>query len=335
MGKIKIVKNYKSKLDIYDTQKAIELVKRHFEYYLKESLNLKRVTAPLFVDPNSGLNDNLNGYEKPVSFTIPSIKCDGEIVHSLAKWKRVALLKYNFKVHNGLYTDMNAIRRDEELDNLHSIYVDQWDWELIINNKDRNINYLKNIVKKIHACILDTNNALKKRYPKLTCKLSKDVLFITSEKLLKMYPKLNSKEREYQIAKKYKSVFIMNIGCKLSNGSKHDNRAPDYDDWSLNGDLIYYNELLDVAFEISSMGIRVNKDSLLKQLKESKCQDRKNLEYHKMLINNKLPLTIGGGIGQSRLCMLLMQKAHIGEVQCSLWDKKDIELLKKHNIKLL
>jgi len=230
---------------------------------------------------------------------------------------------------------MNAIRKDEKLDNIHSIYVDQWDWELVISNKDRNINYLKEIVNKIHKAIMLTNESLKKKYPILNFTINKEVYFITSEELLNKYPFKSPKEREYEIVKKYKTVFILNVGNKLSNGEVHDTRSPDYDDWSMNGDLLYYDDLLDIALEISSMGIRVNKDSLLKQLKETNNLDRANLLYHKMIINNELPLTIGGGIGQSRLCMLLMQKVHIGEVQCSLWDKKDIEYLKKYNIKLL
>jgi len=335
MANIVLPKKYKSKLDVYQTQDAIELIKRTFEKNLSNALNLKRVSAPLFVDPNSGINDNLNGFERPVKFDIPSIKQDAEVVHSLAKWKRVALMKYDFHMHKGLYTDMNAIRRDEVLDNLHSIYVDQWDWELVIANKDRNYEFLKSVVNKIYRSIVDTNKVLQKKYPNLKTKLAKDVYFITSSDLLKTYPKLNSKKREYEIVKKYKTVFISQIGMKLSNGKPHDSRSPDYDDWNLNGDLLIYDELLDTALEISSMGIRVNKDSLLKQLKESKHLERKKLEYHKMLLNNKLPLTIGGGIGQSRLCMLLMEKVHIGEVQSSLWNKDDIIKLKKHNINLL
>lgn len=330
MKKLIFPKNYVSILDVTETQKAIKLVKDTFQAKLSKNLGLSRVTAPLFVDPSTGLNDNLSGKEKPVSFETS----DGslEIIQSLAKWKRFALNKYSF---SGLYTDMNAIRPCEETDNIHSLYVDQWDWEKVIKNTDRKIVYLKKIVDSIYDAFLKTYKKVVSVYPNLKTSLSKHVTYITSQKLLDMYPNKSPKEREYLATKKYGTIFIIGIGKKLSDGSIHDTRAADYDDWNMNGDLILYYDVLDIAFELSSMGIRVNKDSLIYQLKEKNELYKKKLQYHKEVINDVLPLTIGGGIGQSRLCMFLLKKAHIGEVQSSHWTKKDIKILKEHNIDLL
>lgn len=330
-----IPKNYKTPLDNYDMQNAIDKIRSSFQSELSKILNLKRVSAPLFVGKNTGINDDLSGKEKPVSFNIPDLDKDVEVVHSLAKWKRLALKRYNFHINKGLWTDMNAIRKDEKLDNLHSIYVDQWDWEKIISEDNRNIEYLKQTVKNIAKAIYNTNQLLQKKYPTLKTKIKKDVFFITSQKLEDMYPKLSPKERENEICRKYKTVFIIGIGDKLKSGKVHDFRAPDYDDWSLNGDLLYYHETLNMALEVSSMGIRVNPIVLMEQLKKSRKIERKNLEYHKALLNNELPSTIGGGIGQSRLCMLLIGCGHIGEVQSSVWNKKDIDECMKHGIRLL
>lgn len=330
-----IPNKYQTPLDNYDMQNAIDKIRSNFQVELSKSLNLKRVSAPLFVNNNIGINDDLTGKERPVSFDIPSLKEYVEIVQSLAKWKRVALKKYGFHNNKGLWTDMNAIRRDEKLDNLHSVYVDQWDWEKIIDDKDRNINYLKQTVKCISNAIYKTHQILKKKYPNLKTNIKKDVYFITSQKLEDMYPDLSPKQREDEIVRKHKTVFIIGIGDKLKSGKAHDFRAPDYDDWSLNGDLLYYHKTLDCALEVSSMGIRVNPETLLIQLKKSKNTDKINLEYHRSLLNNELPQTIGGGIGQSRLCMLLIGCCHIGEVQSSVWDKKDVELCLEHSIRLL
>ena len=327
--------NYKSNMSLYETQEAISLIKKTFQKHLSDALHLKRVSAPLFVETSSGLNDDLNGVERPVSFDIPSANKQGSVVHSLAKWKRMALYNYDFYVGNGLYTDMNAIRRDEELDNLHSIYVDQWDWEKIIERKDRNIDTLKDYVNNIHKCILATLATLKIKYPSIDVKLPEEVYFITAQELLDLYPNLSAKEREYEIVSQKKAVFIIGIGDKLSNGKPHDGRAPDYDDWQLNGDLIYYHEVLDCALEISSMGIRVDDVSLDKQLELSNHLERKKYKYHQMILDNTLPFTIGGGIGQSRLCMLLMGKAHIGEVQSSLWDDETLRLAENNDVIIL
>lgn len=335
MNSLYIPKGYKPKLDVYDTQKAISFIKQTFQDRLASALHLKRVSAPLFVTEASGLNDNLSGIERPVSFDVPAVGESVQVVHSLAKWKRMALKEYRFYVGNGLYTDMNAIRRDEELDNIHSIYVDQWDWERVITREQRTKEYLVETVKKIVNTICDTNELLKIDFPLLNANLSREVKVIESEELLNLYPNLSAKEREYEITKKYGTVFIIGIGGKLSNGLPHDNRAPDYDDWSLNGDILFYNEVLDRAFEISSMGIRVDEESLDKQLTISGCDNRRNLPFHKMLLENKLPLTIGGGIGQSRLCMLMMQSAHIGEVQSSIWDKETVLGCESAGIRLL
>ncbi|MBR0438168.1 MAG: aspartate--ammonia ligase [Clostridia bacterium] len=335
MAELRIPSGYRSVLSIYDTQRAIEYIKHIFQHYMKTKMNLKRVSAPLFVEENSGLNDNLNGYERPVSFDIPDIPAEAQVVHSLAKWKRLALKRYDFYEGNGLYTDMNAIRRDEKLDNLHSVYVDQWDWERVITAKDRNIDYLKNTVKTIVDAICDTNELLKEEFPLLHVKLDRNVFFITTQELEDMYPDKTPHEREDLITKEHHTVFLMQIGDKLKSGKPHDGRAPDYDDWQLNGDILFYNEVLDSAFEISSMGIRVDKDSMLSQLKKAGCMERKDLMFHKMLLNGELPLTIGGGIGQSRLCMLLMHCAHIGEVQAGIWKQEDIDHCEQNGIHLL
>ena len=326
---------YKSNMSLYETQEAISLIKKTFQKHLSDALHLKRVSAPLFVESSSGLNDDLNGVERPVSFDIPSANKQGSVVHSLAKWKRMALYNYDFYVGNGLYTDMNAIRRDEDLDNLHSIYVDQWDWEKIIEKENRNIDTLKEYVNNIHKCILATLATLKIKYPSINVKLPEEVYFISAQELLDKYPTLSAKEREYEIVSQKKAVFIIGIGDKLSDGKPHDGRAPDYDDWHLNGDLIYYHDVLDCALEISSMGIRVDADSLNRQLELSNHLERKKYKYHQMILDNTLPYTIGGGIGQSRLCMLLMGKAHIGEVQSSLWDDETLKLARENNAIIL
>jgi aspartate--ammonia ligase len=296
---------------------------------------LKRVSAPLFVRANSGLNDNLNGIERPVAFETKEGGMQAEIVHSLAKWKRLALHKYGFPAGEGLYTDMNAIRRDEQMDNIHSIYVDQWDWERVITKQERTVAFLKQIVSDIVSAICDTYERMRDIFPALDTDISREVFFITAQQLEDMYPDLTSKEREDAIVRQHKTVFIMQIGKTLKSGQKHDGRAPDYDDWELNGDILMYNQVLDSALEISSMGIRVDSESLARQLKLSGCEDRKELMFHKMLLNNELPLSIGGGIGQSRLCMLLLKKAHIGEVQVSIWDKDTIEACKEAKVILL
>ena len=335
MNSVYIPEGYKSPLTIYEMQRAIEFIKKNFQYHLSSQLNLKRVSAPLFVDEASGLNDNLNGYERPVSFDVPATGKEGQVVHSLAKWKRFALKKYNFYVGKGLYTDMNAIRRDEELDNIHSIYVDQWDWEKIIRREDRNIEYLKDTVKRIVNAICDTHGQLLNEFPILGTKLNRDVFFITTQELGDMYPDMDAHERENAIVKEHKTVFLMKIGGALKSGKPHDGRAPDYDDWELNGDILFWNDVLGRAFEVSSMGIRVDEKSLDKQLTIAGCDDRRSLPFHKMLLNGELPLTIGGGIGQSRLCMLLIGTAHIGEVHSSMWDDETVEKCEKAGIMLL
>ena len=327
--------HYQPALGLYETQKAIGLIKNIFQVKLCAALHLKRVTAPLFVDPATGLNDDLNGVERPVGFDIPAVGIEGQVVHSLAKWKRLALHDYNFFVGNGLVADMNAIRRDEELDNLHSIYVDQWDWEKVIDESTRNEAYLKDTVRRIVSAICGTLDELKWQFSSLDTDLCRDVFFLTAQELEDMYPQLTPKEREAVITKKHKTVFIQQIGGKLKSGQPHDGRAPDYDDWSLNGDLLFWHEPLQCPLEISSMGIRVNPESLDRQLTEAGCDNRRELPFHKMLLNGQLPLTIGGGIGQSRLCMLLLGKAHIGEVQASLWDEETKRLCKEAGIVLL
>ena len=335
MSKIIIPAGYKSPMDLYDTQTAIGFTKRTFEDKLSQALNLKRVSAPLFVEPQTGLNDNLNGSERAVSFDILETKTIAEVVHSLAKWKRMALYKYGFAPGYGLYTDMNAIRRDEEMDNIHSIYVDQWDWEKGITKNDRNEENLKDTVRKIVNAVCDTLDAVKEKYPSVKTALKRDVTFVTSQELEDMYPNLTPKQRENAFVKRNKTVFVMKIGDVLKSGQKHDGRAPDYDDWNLNGDILFYNEVLDMAFEVSSMGIRVDKKSLDEQLTKANCEDRRYLTFHSMLLNDLLPLTMGGGIGQSRLCMLLLGKAHIGEVQVSVWDKDTTTRCEEANIELL
>lgn len=326
---------YKAKLNVLETQRAIRSLRHRFEENLCDALNLSRASAPLFVKRGSGLNDDLNGVERPVSFDIADGGEIVEVVHSLAKWKRMALGNYGFKMHTGLYTDMNAIRRDEKCDNIHSIYVDQWDWEKVISSADRNEEYLKDTVRRIYAAVLNTADSIERKYPILENYLPRDIEFITTEELLKLYPDKTPKERENAIAKKYGAVFLMKIGGKLSNGEKHDGRAPDYDDWELNGDILIYNRITEAAFEISSMGIRVDKESLVSQLERENKLDRLSLPFHKSLMEDKLPLTIGGGIGQSRLCMLILQKAHIGEVHASVWPESEIERCKEQGIELL
>ena len=329
---------YTSLLSIYDTQKAISLLKRLFEDRLAALLNLYRVSAPLFVEENSGLNDNLNGYERPVSFDILRSEHRAQVVQSLAKWKRVALKRYGFFPGKGLYTDMDAIRRDEdELDNLHSVYVDQWDWEKVILPENRNLDYLKLTVMDIVTAICDTQDTMQAIYPQLQTlgKLERRVSFVTAQELEDRYPALTPKERENAWLREHKTAFIIGIGGKLKSGRPHDGRAPDYDDWALNGDIMVWNELLGCAFELSSMGIRVDPKSLDRQLTLAGCDERRELPYHKALLNGELPLTIGGGIGQSRLSMLLLGKAHIGEVQASIWDEETVEICKKAGVMLL
>ncbi|MBQ3052873.1 MAG: aspartate--ammonia ligase [Clostridia bacterium] len=326
---------YTSILNEFDTQNAIALVKDKFSYELCKNLNLSRVSAPLFVKQGSGLNDDLNGFERPVSFDILETGEIAEVVHSLAKWKRMALLKYGFSMHTGLYTDMNAIRRDEECDSIHSLYVDQWDWEKIITCEDRTEAYLKSTVESIYSAILETAKQVGAKYPEIENYLPEKIAFVTSQELEDKYPNLTAKQREDEAAREYGAVFLMKIGCVLKSGKKHDGRAPDYDDWNLNGDILLYNKVLDRAFEISSMGIRVDRESLISQLKAENKEERTKYEFHKMLLQGALPLTIGGGIGQSRLCMFLLHKAHIGEVQVSIWPEKEIAKCKKMGINLL
>jgi aspartate--ammonia ligase len=331
-----IPENYDPKLDIRETQIAIKKIKDYFEQSLAEKLNLIRVSAPLFVLPESGVNDNLSGVERPVSFSVKGMGGKRvEIVHSLAKWKRMILYRYGFKVGEGIYTDMDAIRRDEDLDNLHSIYVDQWDWEKVIEKKDRNIDYLKKVVIDIYKAFKDTENYICMEYPEIQKTLPEEISFITTQELEDMYPDFSPKQREDAIAKAKGAVFIMQIGGDLKSGNKHDGRAPDYDDWMLNGDIIFWNPILEMAYELSSMGIRVDEESLERQLKIAGCEERKKFEYHKLLLEGKLPYTIGGGIGQSRICMFFLKKAHIGEVQASVWPKEIMELCKEADIFLL
>ncbi len=329
------MEKYIKKLDVLETQKAIRFLRHKFEENLCEALNLTRASAPLFVPKNSGLNDDLNGIERPVSFDILETGEIVEVVHSLAKWKRIALAKYNFPVHMGLYTDMNAIRRDEKCDAIHSLYVDQWDWEKVITKEDRTLPYLKETVKSIYGAVLKTAKAVEEKYPVLNCYLPENIGFITTYELEEKYPTLTPKQREDIIAKEYGAVFLIGIGDKLKSGEKHDGRAPDYDDWTLNGDILIYNKILDRAFEISSMGIRVDKEALVRQLKAENKEERLSLPFHKALMNDELPLSIGGGIGQSRLCMLLLQKAHIGEVHSSVWPQSEIDYCKKIGAELL
>lgn len=330
-----IPEGYQTVLSLYDTQTAISLIKKIFEDHLAKALNLKRVSAPLFVDPQTGLNDDLNGVERPVSFEIKNTGTKAQIVQSLAKWKRMALYRYGFPVGEGLYTDMNAIRPDEIMDELHSIYVDQWDWEKVIDRPSRTMATLKETVQKIVNAICDTQQALSRHYPVLQPDLSREVYFITTQELEDLYPHLSPREREQVCLKEHPTTFIMQIGGLLKSGIKHDGRAPDYDDWEMNGDILFWNELLGCAFEVSSMGIRVDEKSLDFQLAQAGCDDRRDRPFHRALLDGKLPLTIGGGIGQSRLCMLLLKKAHIGEVQVSLWDQKTVSDFEGAGIPLL
>ena len=335
MSNIMIPQDYHTPLSVYEMQRAIEFIKSNFQVNLSNALNLRRVSAPLFVDENSGLNVNLNGVERPVSFDIPDVGVNAQVVHSLAKWKRLALKRYQFNVGKGLFTDMNAIRRDEEVDNLHSVYVDQWDWEKVISADDRNVAYLKRTVRDIVAAVSETSSALNVAFPSLRTKLPSEVFFITTQELEDLYPDLTPKQREDEICKKKGVVFLMQIGKILKSGIKHDGRAPDYDDWELNGDILYWNDVLGHAFEISSMGIRVDPKSLDSQLTIAGCDDRRTLPFHKMLLAGELPLTMGGGIGQSRLCMLLIGTAHIGEVQVSLWDEATRKACEEAGVMLL
>ena len=335
MNKVILPAGYKPVLSSYDLQRAIALTKEIFQGEFVETLHLQRVSAPLFVRSTSGLNDDLSGKERAVSFDVPAIGADAQVVHSLAKWKRLALQKYGFGIHEGLYTDMNAIRRDEDLDNIHSIYVDQWDWERIITREDRTPEYLKQTVQAIVDVICDASEALKKEFPQIGIQLKREVSFITSQELEDLYPDNTPEEREALYAKEHKTIFIMQIGDKLRSGKPHGMRAPDYDDWTLNGDIIFWNDVLGIAFEISSMGIRVDPAAMDSQLRKAGCDHRRELPFHQMLLEDKLPLTIGGGIGQSRLCMLLIGCAHIGEVQTSLWDADTLRICQENNIPLL
>ena len=335
MNKIFIPQGYRPVLDAYDTQRAIAYIKRVFQDEFSEALHLKRVSAPLFVTQDSGLNDNLSGIERPVSFDVPAVGKDVQVVHSLAKWKRLALKRYKFAVGGGLYTDMNAIRRDEELDNIHSIYVDQWDWEKIITRENRNLDYLKLIVRAIVRAICNTNDRLHVRFPQLGVHLSPEVSFITSQELEDLYPDLTGSQREREYVRNHRTACIMQIGGKLRSGLPHDKRAPDYDDWDLNCDIFFWDDVLGRQLELSSMGIRVDAEALDRQLTVSGCDDRRELPFHKMLLNDELPLTIGGGIGQSRLAMLMLGCAHIGEVQSSVWDQETVDACEQAGIPLL
>ena len=345
MNNLIIPKNYKNLLDVNETEKAIKLAKETFQQNLASELKLRRVTAPLFVLKGTGINDDLTGVERKVSFPIQDLNlAEAEIVNSLAKWKRIALAKHQIKAGYGLYTDMNAIRPDEFLDNIHSLYVDQWDWESVISDGERNLVFLRYVVGKIYEVLKRTEYVICEHYPQIKPQLPNEIQFLQSEDLLKEFPELTSKQREYEVAKKYGAVFIIGIGGSLSDGKPHDGRAPDYDDWisqtsdlyrGLNGDIIIWNDILQDSFEISSMGIRVNNESLLEQLKVSNSEERKAYDFHKMLLNNELPQSIGGGIGQSRICMYYLRKAHIGEIQSSIWSKEMKEECRKNGIQLI
>ena len=336
MSKTVVPQDYKSLLGLYDTQKAIGLIKTVFQEKLSLALHLNRVTAPLFVPQGSGLNDDLNGVERPVQFDVPCLDNHAEVVHSLAKWKRFALYKYGYRPGQGLVTDMNAIRRDEELDNLHSIYVDQWDWERVITQENRTLEFLQETVRDIVDAVCATSDELRWKFPALkVIRLNRDVTFFTSQELEDLYPNKTPKERENIITRAHGTVCIMQIGGKLKSGEKHDGRAPDYDDWTLNCDILFWHKTLECALELSSMGIRVDADAMRRQLEEAGCPERAQLPFHKLLLDGTLPLTMGGGIGQSRLCMLLLGKAHIGEVQVSLWDDATTEICRKNQIELL
>lgn len=335
MKRLMIIHGYESKMSLMETEIAVKQTKDYFENSLAKVLKLTRVSAPLFVLPETGLNDNLNGYERPVSFDIKETGKVAEIVHSLAKWKRMALHRYKVEAGNGIYTDMNAIRRDEEMDNLHSIYVDQWDWERVITKEDRQEEFLKKVVKNIYKVFKNTEDYLYEKYPFLGKHLPDDITFITTQELEDKYPDLEPSEREDRIAKEHYAVFIMKIGKDLKSGKKHDGRAPDYDDWELNGDIVFWNPVLNRAFELSSMGIRVDEESLEKQLKIADAEERKDLKYHSMILDKTLPYTIGGGIGQSRICMYFLRKVHIGEVQASIWPEEMIQDCEAAGINLL
>ena len=335
MSEIFIPAGYRSPLSVYELQRAIEFIKNNFQVNLGSALNLRRVSAPLFVAAGSGLNDDLNGYERPVSFDIAAVAGEGQVVHSLAKWKRLALKRYGFRPGKGLFTDMNAIRRDETLDNLHSIYVDQWDWEMIIGREDRNEVFLHDVVERIVSSIARVGEELHWRFPKLEPKVDREVFFITAQELEDMYPALSPEQREEALLREHHTVFISQIGGALRSGKPHGMRSPDYDDWSLNGDILFWDETLQCPIELSSMGIRVDSETLLRQLSLAHCEDRKKLYFHKLLLEEKLPLTIGGGIGQSRLCMFLMGSAHIGEVQAAVWDEETVEECRKRGVVLL
>ncbi len=330
-----IPKNYNPVLDLRDTEKAIKLVKDFFEDELAQALNLTRVSAPIMVTPESGLNDNLNGVERPVSFDVLETGRQVEIVHSLAKWKRQALKTYGFHPGEGLYTDMNAIRRDEVTDNIHSIFVDQWDWERIITPEERNEETLRDIVRKIYLTLRKTEGYVCAHYPFIKPELPDEIAFVTTQELEDRYPELSPKEREYRAVRQWGAVFLMGVGGRLRSGQIHDGRAPDYDDWSLNGDILLYDPLLDISLEVSSMGIRVDPEALRRQLAERGCQERAELPFQKALLNGELPQTIGGGIGQSRMCVYLLRKAHVGEVQASLWPDEVVEACRQANIQLL
>ena len=332
-----IPQGYAPCLNLYDTQKAIGLLKRLFEDTLGGALHLRRVSAPLFVEASTGLNDDLNGVERAVSFDIPDAGRDAQVVHSLAKWKRMALYRYQFSVGEGLYTDMNAIRRDEELDNLHSVYVDQWDWEKVIAPRDRNVDYLKHTVTTIVEAVCQTQTTIRSMFPQLMSlpEVSRDVSFVTTQELEDRWPELSPKDRENAWVKDHPTTFLMQIGGALKSGKPHDGRAPDYDDWTLNGDILVWNSVMGKALELSSMGIRVDPAAMDRQLTIAGCDSRRELPFHKMLLEGKLPLTIGGGIGQSRLCMLLLGKAHIGEVQASVWDEQTIQACQDAGVILL
>lgn len=336
MGKINIPKNYKSALNLYDTQIGIKTVKDFFQNLLAENLNLLRVSAPLFVTPESGLNDNLNGTERPVAFGIKEQDdYEVEIVHSLAKWKRYALKRYGFNKGEGLYTDMNAIRRDEETDNIHSIFVDQWDWEKVISKEERTEETLKDVARKVYDVLRKTEKYMAIRYDYIKEILPEEIFFVTSNELAEMFPDNTPEEREYYIAKAKGAVCVMKIGDVMENGEVHGNRAPDYDDWSMNADIIVYYPVLDIALELSSMGVRVDETALAEQLEKAGCNDRRELAFQKAILNKELPYTIGGGIGQSRICMFFLRKAHIGEVQSSIWPKEIEEEAAKNGILFL
>lgn len=335
MKSLIIPENYASVLDLRETERAIKAVKDGFERSLAERLNLERITAPLFLEKDSGLNDDLNGVERKVEFELKETKTSCEVVQSLAKWKRMALYRYGFKADEGLYTDMNAIRRDDDMDNIHSVFVDQWDWERVITKEERNLGFLKMIVQRIVDAVIDTHNQIKRAFPALTRTLDREIFYITAQELEDKYPRLSPKEREYAVSREHHTVFLMQIGGALKSGIRHDGRAPDYDDWTLNGDLLFWNDLLNAPLELSSMGIRVDAESLKRQLELSSAQERMKYEYHRLVSEGVLPLTIGGGIGQSRICMLLLEKLHIGEVQASYWGKDVLAVCKAGGVGIL